>query len=148
MAIAVYVLSGYDSNAAASYVYQYNTSVDAKALVEQWFLESSDDFLAALCDPGLSDERSVHDAAMRWVSDVRTAQWVSLQNFQTGVAPSSSSMASHHAGLLGRAAPSSGKPVRRWACAFRKNWQIRFGKLGSGHEMPLDEVQEKAGPWS
>ena len=161
VALAAYVLAGYDATASVKYLAQYGhkrrwrplTEDDLTRTVEDLFLNTDlaeIDALANFQEP--SDGRALELAAI-YVREAKVVTWAQGLNNERGVAPSTRL-------LLQRAEasrlelPESARPrslgmrvsnhARKWAQRLRKRWGGRFGSIPAREKIPLEEMQAKA----
>ena len=161
VALAAYVLAGYDATASVKYLTQYGhkrrwrplTEDDLTRTVEDLFLNTDlaeIDALTNFQEP--SDGRALELAAI-YVREAKVVTWAQGLNNERGVAPSTRL-------LLQRAEasrlelPESARPrslgmrvsnhARKWAQRLRKRWGGRFGSIPAREKIPLEEMQAKA----
>ena len=165
VAVAIFVLSGYDAAIAGEYVLSKSESVaDPGTLVRDLNLAMPLDSALRLELPETKTEQQIHQAALKFIAERKTFEHVSRANSDLGVAPSSQDTAAEYLRIcddlgidvsnsgLRRAldghssTPATGKRlIRKWSRSFRKRWGLGFGSLQTQDPMPEPEVAEKAG---
>ena len=152
MALAVYVLSGHSSQAAAEYCilhkgingneHNWHTSV------EEWYLQCSLDKLVAIECPEKSSDLRTAQIAQKWLAERKTAHWVRDESFGPGVAPSSDAMIEKFVELAGlqvaKTVPLVARTGRRFCQQLRRKWGIRNGVLKIRDDMPVSTIKAKA----
>ncbi|CAE7477128.1 unnamed protein product [Symbiodinium sp. CCMP2592] len=166
--LAIYLLSRYNLNAVALYVASRNavrqqpshSAAEVRELTESLYLETSIDELIALeCgEPGR--HARVRHAAVSFLAELRTVEWLESQNM-LGAAPSSAAMASKYLmfceafhdsrwdGALARAVHnkslnhSAGRYLRKWSADFRERWNVAFRVLSVKPPAPCAELAAK-----
>lgn len=151
--MGVYLLSNCNLKPAARYVELYgdpdvcNSLAEREVWVESFISKASADLLNRVLEPVESEDLRVHCAAVSFLSEYHSSNWVALANFSVGVAPSSSALGDVSFNVGHALDPDSAvlrNSMRVWAYRFRKKWEIRFGKLRTRSPMPEEELREKA----
>ena len=121
--------------------------------VEDVYLSSPLDELVALELPQTDRDRRVHNAAIKFLGEMKAVAWVEKQNYDNGVAPSSASVAAQFAQAcstlgaqhVGERVSRQGRRLRKWAANLRARWGLRFGVVKPREEVPPGEIAQKAG---
>ena len=85
--------------------------------------------LSSIMEPGTADAQRIHSTAVKFVAEFQTAGWVVSQNYNTGMAPSSVSMASASVALLEDIAPVGVHSLK--LLPMVKYWAVRFRNAAS-----------------
>ena len=173
VALAVYVLSGRNTQAAVSYaqsLFARNQNLPTEGTeverlgtcVENALLHRAPSELAALELPSKDQARRVRREAVKHLAEARTPQWVQSQNADFGAAPSMEATAAQYIGGAAdvgatlattalraslRNAPVCHDADRylRWrGKGFRTRWRISFGCLAPRPDLPPEELAMKA----
>jgi len=159
--LLAYVLGGYAADAAAcllkrrarQYGWRDLPHDDVVRIVEDLFLASDDDELAALRDPEGPHGTAALAAATAHVEEWRLASWVIEQNRTAGVAPTTASVlerysehCAHLPAAINPAAPHvlGSAAARLWASRWRRRLGGRVAVLRPRDQLPLDAMREKA----
>ena len=160
VAVSIYVLDGYNAQAAAEYVRQRSLTsnllaCDAAYHVEQWFLGMTVPELTSLNFPDSEAQQKVWDSAVKFLAEFRTVRFIEKCNFQQGHAPTSSEAASNYvrnlrelgAEALGESLKKSldagSRWARRWVQLWRKRWNLSMRVLKT-HGVSMDDLNTKA----
>ena len=161
VALAAYVLAGYDATASAKYLAQYGrkrrwqplATCDLTRAVEDLFLDKDLSEIVALTNFQEPLDSGALEVAAVYVREAKVVAWAQTLNEERGVAPSTKL-------LLQRAEasrlelPESARPralgaqvrnhARKWVQRLRKRWGGRFGSIPAREEVPLEDTQAKA----
>ena len=158
LAVAVYVLSDYNATVAPQKVLSYprckkagTTQLQAERIVEDTFRTLPDDFASTVAYPEGAATRRLATAAKRFLAELQTVTWVTNQNQQHGVAPSSSAARLHYSRILGDAEDvednsMSYRGVKRWVQRWRRRWGISRGKLHRQELLTPEMIVDKVSP--
>ena len=159
--LLTYVLAGYTPDAAVCLLKrrarQYGwcnlAHADVARVVEDLFLESDTDELAALQDPQDPRGARLLATATVQVEEWRLSAWVAEQNRTAGVAPSTalvlrrySEQCSHLPASINPSAQrvEGSSAARTWASRWRRRFGGRVAVLRPRDQLPLDVMREKA----
>eukprot|EP00435_Cladocopium_sp_Y103_P060388 s616_g22.t1 len=159
--LAVYILSGFRLDVAEAFE---ALSTDIPTKIREWFRDCPLECLYHLQQPPASSEKnkSVHEAAAKYVAKWDTAAWVTQQNYICGVAPTYDALVHKYFQELdkrdlahlserlrvsaecgdGKAAVP-GRTARAWCGRFCKQFAITRKRLGMSTGMPVAELEEK-----
>ena len=161
MILSIYILSGYNMDAASKYLQNLGASRGwpAKAewqlrrIVEDLFLASDNDKLASLTRTAEPSQPRLLQNAMQYVREWNVFCWAKRLNLDRGVAPSTS-MLVRQAMAEGVQACAARAPIRacvripnwarKWARRWRKRWNARIGKIRARDMVPREEARAKA----
>lgn len=148
-AVAVYILSGYDTNLAVTYL-KVARACPANADVAQWRMHVEDWFLAhwppdeivSLWFPELPDHLWLREKALRFLAEANVVAWIRERNLGKGSAPASGEVWQEHQrqlALQGRSfvdadedeaeLPQLQRAARKFAHALRKRWRVPLRQL-------------------
>lgn len=167
VAVAVYCLSRYSKDCAAEYATharkrrrsQVLDGCGAECPIQQWFLEAELDDVVGVLAPETAHHARIRAEAVRFLAEMRTAEWVAAQNFAAGRAPTGCTLDHYSAELrrfglearltmdpprAGRG-PRLGRMARKWCQRMRVKWGLRRGKLQEGELPTQEEVSQKVG---
>ena len=169
VAIAVYVLGGYNSDLAEVFVRQKskripNKDEDLGQMVHDMFLAMPLNSAVRIEVPESDLDSSIRNTALKFIAEHNTSKFVEKANEEKGVAPSSHDAATEYmrqCERLGVQSPStslhralddayvdhrtSRRQIRKWSQKIRCNWGLGFGALRSRNPLPQAENLEKAG---
>lgn len=172
--LAIYILSGFDLEVAAAFVYDARKNrkrglaaeileADVPSQIRAWFLECSLERLYQLQipRPDCLQDQSVHEEAIKYISKFCTAAWVADQNYKHGLAPTYDALVQKYHSELGKRecghigdrilhsadgqAGFAGRTARAWCNRFCKQFGLARKRLNAGSEVPPAELEEKAG---
>lgn len=169
VAIAVYVLGGYNCDLAEVFVRQKskripNKDEDLGQMVHDMFLAMPLNSAVRIEVPESDFDSSICNTALKFIAEHNTSKFVGKANEEKGVAPSSHDAATEYmrqCERLGVQSPStslhralddayvdhrtSRRQIRKWSQKIRCNWGLGFGALRSRNPLPQAENLEKAG---
>ena len=161
MLLAIYILSGYNMDAAGKYLQNLGASRGwpAKAqgqlrrIVEDLFLAANSDNLASLTNIAEPSQPRLLQNAIRYVREWNVFCWARHLNLDKGVAPSTS-MLVRQAMAEGVQVCAARAPIRacvripnwarKWARRWRKRWSARIGKIQAREMVSHEEARAKA----
>lgn len=140
--------------------------VDLGNKIRQWFRDFPLDTLYNLQEPPENSKRdkAVHQEAAKYVAKWDTAAWVTQQNYAVGVAPTYDALAQKYIQELEKwslghlseklrmsvecgegTSTVAGRTARAWCGRFCKQFAFTRKRLGMSADMPVLELEEKAG---
>ena len=161
--LAMFMLADYDTEPAVNYLaararerhWPPRAAEVLATLVEDLFLETDANDLAALVDTSSADDAAALFVATKCVEEWRVVVWARGLNAAKGVAPSTESML-HQAEARRLELPEAarGPPrgavgesrARRWVARLRRRWAGRFGRVRVRDDLQPSEIQNKAPP--
>ena len=161
MILAIYILSGYSTDAASKYLQNLGASRgwpakehgQLRRIVEDLFLASDSDKLASLTNTAEPSQPRLLQNAIQYVREWNVFCWAKRLNLDRGVAPSTS-MLVRQAMAEGVQVCASRAPIRacvripnwarKWARRWRKRWNARIGKIQAREMVPREEARTKA----
>ena len=127
---------------------------EVRRFPEDWFLEVDVNEFAALCDAANPADLAAMRLATKFWQEWSLAAWVEEANLDKGVAPPTAAVLDHCEHLRA-AAPQPVRPAakgvmaqgkaRAWAWRFRKRFGFIHGAIPTKDDMPVPELNEKAG---
>ena len=159
--LAIYILSGYNMDAAGKYLHDLGASrgwpakeqLQLRQIVEDLFLASDSDKLASLTNVEEPSQPRILQTAMQYVREWKVFCWTRALNLDRGIAPSTSMLVRQAMveGVQPCAARAPIRPcariphwARKWARRWRKRWNARIGKIQAREMVSLEEARAKA----
>jgi hypothetical protein len=140
MAVAVYILEGFDPAQAVTFL-KVNNIVPADEddrrlieLLESWVLSWPEDAVTSVAFPITDAQLRMHNDAQRFLAEAATVSWIRQQNAEHGRAPASVDVWNEFQRLLvqrvGGVAPLLAKrAARKFAHRLRRRWRINHRML-------------------
>lgn len=166
--LAVYCLSSYSKECAIEFATRARKRrrspvadlEEAECPIGQWYLDADVNSVADIFMPVTPEDAAIRTEAVKFLAERQTMEWVAVQNFQLGRAPTALSLVSNFSANLqamgvepafrfdapreGRG-PKLGRTARRWCQKMRTEWGLRRRTLSEAEHMPREEVVHKAG---
>ena len=159
--ITIYALADYTAEPAVRFLmdaakrrkWPPKAEEDLSRLVEEHFLKTDPEALAAWSDVNAPSDAATVKVALKYVEQWRLVAWTRNLNYDSGVAPSTESvllrLEAARAQLPEELRPagqgtSADAKARMWAYRWRRRWGARFMKIRARDDVPLKEMQEKA----
>ena len=171
IALGVYCLSNFAKDCAAEFALQARkkrrlhqlgdmSAEEMAAKIGQWFVDADFEEVASVFAPQTRVETGIRFEAAKFVSEWRTARWVSAENFARGRAPLQCGVFNSFAiqmqtfGLItprfsldlprqGRG-PGLNRAARKWCQRMRSKWGLRRRSLLDAEPLGREEVENKA----
>ena len=159
--LTIYALADYTAEPAVRFLmdaakrrkWPPKAEEDLSRLVEEHFLKTDPEALAAWSDVNAPSDAATVKVALKYVEQWRLVAWTRNLNYDSGVAPSTESvllrLEAARAQLPEELRPagqgtSADAKARMWAYRWRRRWGARFMKIRARDDVPLKEMQEKA----
>lgn len=174
LCVAIYILSDYNLEIAAAFaqqaqecrkriVHAQNIPEDWHDQIRAWFRDLPIERLFQLQDGKSDQDASIQTEAKKFIAKWKTANWVTEQNYNSGIAPTYGSVAEHfsvemeeeHLHHLAERVLSSahgrdgkdgvaGRHARAWCNRFCKRFALVRGRLATKAAIPREELEDKA----
>lgn len=164
LSLGVYILSGHDVDTAIEIAKRMRVSESGDAgvddvpwrdVIEELYLQTPPEAELAWHFPEGASQIKRRQAALIWITEYRTMQWVRSQNMDHGVAPASTEVLATFIQLLRQwegvlrvpvleqMLEASGRSARQWSLRFRQRWQIKLGRLKVREPCTPEEIHAK-----
>ena len=155
--LIIYVLCDYSAEPAARYLataarvkqWPERPAHEVVAIVEDLFLRTGEDALAALADVHSPSDAAAMAAATKCVEEWRLCQWTRQQNWERGVAPPSSLLLQRlgadrlSRGCEGPPMDASMGRAHMFMTRFRRRWRGRYGAIREVDDVTVPEPVQK-----